>query len=74
MAFGCFYLIGAELSDSTGSKTWEAGEPSLVHCIESGGDWRGAHCHVVEVDKARNSFDSDAVCFIEGLFVEWYLS
>ena len=71
--FGCFYLVGAELSDSTAGKTWEASKPSLVHCIEPGGDWRSTHCHVVEVDKDRNSFDSGTVCFVNWLFVEWCL-
>ena len=71
MPFGCFYLVGAELFDSAAGETWEAGKPSLVCCIEPGGDWRGAHCHVTEVDETRNGFDSDAVCFVEWLFVEW---
>ena len=70
MPFGCFYLIGAELSDSIASKTWEASEPSLVYCIEPGGDWRGAHGHMVEVDEARNSFDGDTVCLVHWSSVE----
>ena len=71
MPFGCFYLIGAELSDSTGSKAWEAGEPSFVYCIEPGGDWRSTHSHVVEVDEGRNRFDGDTICFVEWLLTDW---
>ena len=64
MSFGCFYLVGAELPDSAAGETWETGEPSLVDCIEPGGDWRGAHGHVIEVDKTGDSFNSDTVCFM----------
>ena len=71
MPFGCFYLVGAELSDSATGETWETSEPSLVDCIEPGSDWWGAHGHVVEVDEARNGFDGDAICFTEWLFAEW---
>ena len=65
MTFRCFYLVGAELPDSATGEARKASEPSLVDGIEPGGDWRSAHYHVVEVDQARNSFDSDTVCFIE---------
>ena len=73
VSFGCFCLVGAELSDSTTSETWETSEPSLVNCIEPGGDWRGAHGHVVEVDKVWNSFNGDTVRFIEWLLEDWLL-
>ena len=70
VSFGCLSLVGAELPNSATGKTWEAGEPSLVDCIEPGGDWRGAHGHVTEVDEAWNSLDGDTICFIEWLFME----
>ena len=70
VTFGCFYLIGAMLSDSATSKAWETGEPSLVDGIEPGGDWWGPHGHVIEVDEVWNSLDSDTINFIEWLFVE----
>ena len=73
MSLGCFNLVGAELSDSVAGESWEAGKPSLVCCIEPGCDWRGAHCHVIEVDQTRNGFDCDTVCFTEWLFAEWCL-
>ena len=73
VSFGCFNLIGTELSDSTACKAWEASEPSFVDCIEPGGDWRGAHGHVIEVDEVWNGFDGDTVCFIEWLLKAWVL-
>ena len=70
MSFGCFHLIGAELSDSATCKAWEASEPSLVDGIEPGGDWWSAHGHVIEVDKTGYGFNGDTVCSIEGLIME----
>ena len=68
--FGCFYLVGAELSDSTTGKPWEASEPSLVDGIEPGGDWWGAHGHVIEIDETGNGLNGDTVCSAEGLIME----
>ena len=65
VSFGCFYLICAELSDSTASKAWEASEPPLVYGIEPSGDQRSTHSHVVEVDELWNGLDSDTICFVE---------
>ena len=64
VAFSCDNLVGAELSNFTTCEPWEASEPSLVYCIEPGGDWRGTHGHMVEVDEGRNSIDGDTIGFI----------
>ena len=64
VSFGCLYLVGAKLSNSAIGKTWEAGEPSFVDCIESGGDWWSSHCHVIEIDKTGDGFNGNTVCFI----------
>ena len=70
MSFRCLYLVGAVLSDPATGKAWEAGEPSFVDCIEPGGDWRGSQCHVVELDKTGDCFNSDTVCFMLWWLVE----
>ena len=65
VSFGCLHLIGAELPNSATGETWEAREPSLVDCIEPGGDWRGTHGHMAEVDEGGNGFDGDTVSIVE---------
>ena len=69
MSFGCLYLIGAELPDSATIKTWKAGEPSFVDSIKPGGDWRGTHCHVIEVDEFWDGLDGDTICRVEWLIL-----
>ena len=70
MSFGCLYLVGAELPDSTTGKTWEAGEPSFVDSIEPGGDWRCTHYHVIEVDEFWDGLDGDTICLVEWLIMD----
>ena len=70
VSFGCFYLIGAEMSDSATSEAREAGKPPLVDGIEPGGNWWGSHGHVIEVDEAWYSLDGDTICSIEWSFLE----
>ena len=69
MSFGGLYLVSAELPDSAAGKAWKTGEPSFVDSIKPGGDWRGTHCHVIEVDEFWDGLDGDTICLVEWLIL-----